>query len=56
VSAAKVDIHLAANGTPMYRVSSTTNSKKLFFTEAELADLARQIKVVLEARSHASAT
>lgn len=47
MSAARVDVHLSGDGTRLYRVSTQTNSKKLFFTEAELADLVRQAQTVL---------
>jgi hypothetical protein len=56
MSAARVDVHRAADGARLYRVSSLTNSKKLFFTAEELADLIRQAETVLKAPAHVRAT
>jgi len=47
VSQPKVDVHRAGDGTRLYRVSTPTNSKRLVFTEDELADLIRQAQTVL---------
>jgi hypothetical protein len=53
MSKATVAVHRATDGTRLYRVSSLTNSKKLYFTTDELADLVRQAQTVLRGTDHA---
>jgi hypothetical protein len=47
VSCPKVCPYVAADGTRLFRVSTATNSKKLYFTPAELRDLVKQANLAL---------